>query len=156
MHLHRPQRRRHFLRILARRWRADLGRKLSLVAVLAAWLVATGSHWDLVQTFAWARMVISYSQDMPVTEALLLTFSGNAPCDICNVVTAGKKAQDQDPASTSGAGAIGKHADGKILLALSPAPLSAPDAPAADSWPGSVIHEPAIPAYPVPVPPPRA
>ena len=31
-------------------------RKLSLVLTLTAWLLATGSHWDLVQTFAYARM----------------------------------------------------------------------------------------------------
>jgi len=44
-------------------------RQLSLILTLTAWLLATGSHWDLVQTFALGRMFASYAQSMSFTQA---------------------------------------------------------------------------------------
>ena len=41
-------------------------RQVSIVLVLAAWLLATGSQWDLAQTFAWGRMITTYSASMPL------------------------------------------------------------------------------------------
>jgi hypothetical protein len=45
-------------------------RKFSLILTLAAWLLATGSHWDLVQTFGWGRMIATYSQSMSFAQAV--------------------------------------------------------------------------------------
>ena len=49
---------------------AVMRRKFSLVLTLAAWLLATGSQWDLAQTFAWGRMIVTYSQTMSVAQAV--------------------------------------------------------------------------------------
>lgn len=67
-------------------------RQACLVLTLAAWLLATGSHWDLMQTYAWGRMFVSYAQAMSLTAAAEETFSGEM-CDLCKVVQKGKQEQ---------------------------------------------------------------
>lgn len=128
-------------------------RNFSLVLTLAAWLLATGSHWDLVQTFAWGRMIATYAQSMSFTKAVQKTFSGEAPCGLCETVASAKQKQSPD---TDAAGAAGK-AFGKILLVFAPesaAPLLL--LPTLISW---SPRDPLIPhpdrAAP-PVPPPRS
>ncbi len=61
-------------------------RHLALVLTLVAWLMATGSHWDLVQTFGWGRMIAKYSQSMPLTQAVRLTFTADNFCGVCDFV----------------------------------------------------------------------
>ncbi len=123
-------------------------RRISLILTLAAWLLATGSHWDLVQTFAWGRMIANYSQTVPLAEAIRLTFTPENMCGVCSVVATAK--QDSDPAAPS-AGKL----DGKVLLVFSPIPAPVVAAPSFVSRifdPSSVpISERAAP----PVPPPR-
>jgi hypothetical protein len=66
--------------------------RISLFLTLAAWLFATGSHWDLVQTYAWGRMFISYAQAMSLSAAAEETFSGQM-CDLCKAVQKNKREQ---------------------------------------------------------------
>jgi hypothetical protein len=125
-------------------------RKLSLIAMLFAWLLATGSHWDLVQTFAWGRMIATYSQSMSLTEAVRLTFTPDNLCGICESVSAAKQQQGHDAAlPTEG------KAFGKILLVYQPVPVVF--APLLSS-----VHLPCDKTLPLgrerlepPVPPPR-
>lgn len=90
--------------------------RLATIFVLCAWLFATGSQWDLVQTFAWGRMIATYTKTMPVTEAVRLTFTADNLCGICQVVAQAK--QDAAPPAT----AATNPAEGKILLALTSTP----------------------------------
>ena len=69
--------------------------KLSLLLTLAAWLLATGSQWDLAQTFAWGRMFVTYSRTMSVAQALQKTFDGEM-CAICDAVQDAKQGQSPD------------------------------------------------------------
>ena len=92
--------------------------KGSLVLTLLAWLVATGSHWDLVQTFAWGRMIASYSRSMPLGEAVRLTFQPENLCGVCEVVA---EAKATDPTAPAPAG----QQEIKIVLGLAPAPAHA-------------------------------
>ena len=39
-----------------------------------------GLHWAFLQSVAWDGMVISYSEDAPLSEALAKTFDGRHPC----------------------------------------------------------------------------
>ncbi len=50
-------------------------RRLSLLTLLTAWLLATGSQWDMVQTLGWGRMIVRYSQTMTLAQAVRLTFT---------------------------------------------------------------------------------
>lgn len=125
-----------------------MAHRLRLSAVLFAWLLATGSHWDLVQTVAWGRMIGRYAHDMPVIEAIRLTFTSDQLCRMCEVVQEAKQ-QPED------ATVPGVKLDGKILLVFQPAsevvidvPELARWAPCNDAW---TSRERASP----PVPPPR-
>lgn len=83
--------------------------KLSLVVTLVAWLLATGSHWDLVQTFAWGTMIADYSREMSFSAAVKKTFSPETMCHLCHAV-ADAKSSESDPATP------GAKSPGKILL----------------------------------------
>jgi len=82
---------------------ADMRRRFSLILTLAAWLLATGSHWDMVQTFAWGRMITTYSRSMPVVQAVKKTFSGEVMCGLCELVQSGRQQQDGSGAKVPGA-----------------------------------------------------
>jgi hypothetical protein len=64
--------------------------KLLLVSALAS---SIGLHWAFFQTLAWAQMVISYSQDAPLTEALAKTFDGKHPCKLCKNIAESKQSE---------------------------------------------------------------
>jgi hypothetical protein len=123
-------------------------RKLSLITLLTAWLLATGSHWDLVQTFAWGRMIATYSQSMPLAQAIKLTFTPDNLCGLCESVSEAK--QHPDAALPSD----GK-APGKILLVYQPAPMFHVMPPVSGAWlPGVAVWDERERLAP-PVPPPR-
>lgn len=84
--------------------------KLSLIVTLFAWLLATGSHWDLVQTFAWGNMIAGYTQEMSFSAAVQKTFSPETMCNLCHAVADAKQQESQN------APAPGSKAPGKILL----------------------------------------
>lgn len=71
-------------------------RKSQFVVVLM--LVASmGSHWAVLQTMAWASMLISYSQNAPFVEAVVKTFDGKHPCRMCLQIRAGRQQERQEP-----------------------------------------------------------
>jgi hypothetical protein len=119
--------------------------------MLSAWLLATGSHWDLVQTFAWGRMIACYSQTMSLKQAVKLTFTADNLCGICQSVSEAKQQLEHDAGLPSG----GKSTK-KILLVFHPASLFCAWVPS----PQMVRAGDVVPACrdrsPPPVPPPRA
>lgn len=125
-------------------------RRLSIFALLLAWLCANGAVWNVVQVVAWAKMLNDYSTVMPIGQALKLTFDGSAPCELCQL---SQKAQDDARNETSPATALG--GSDKLLIAfqaVTPLVLSNPASP----WPGLVDERGLLRATAVPVPPPRA
>lgn len=88
--------------------------KLSLILTLIAWLFATGSHWDFVQTFAWGNMIAGYAQQMPFADAVKKTFSPETMCELCHAVADAKKSSASQPAT------LDTKALGKIILACAP------------------------------------
>ncbi|HEY2951339.1 MAG TPA: hypothetical protein VGK40_02085 [Verrucomicrobiae bacterium] len=65
------------------------------MAVALALVLAIGGHWAVLQTAAWVGMVISYSQDSPLKEAVVKTFDGRHPCKLCKAVQAGKTSRTE-------------------------------------------------------------
>lgn len=88
--------------------------RLFQILTLSAWLLATGSHWDLVQTFAWGKMIASYSKTMPLNRAVQLTFSGDNLCGVCEFVAKSKNLPESDP--------VPRDPSAKPPLILVPAP----------------------------------
>jgi len=126
-------------------------RRLSLITMLTAWLLATGSHWDLLQTFAWGRMIATYSQSMSLSQAVKLTFTPDNLCGLCESVSAAKQQQAHATALPNEAKSFGK-----IPLILQPVTVFVPRGPISEPWGWN--H--AVPAWrdrsPPPLPPPRA
>lgn len=102
-------------------------RRFALVVTLLAWLLATGSHWDVVQTFAWGRMFAINSHHMSLAAAVQRTFSTDGRCALCKTVARAKTHQD----GSASENVPGAKSPEKILLAntppvlvfLAPAPL---------------------------------
>jgi hypothetical protein len=67
--------------------------RLPKLAVVAALACSVGLHWGFFQSVAWVGMVISYSQDSPLTEALVKTFDGQHPCCLCKEIAKGKQSE---------------------------------------------------------------
>jgi hypothetical protein len=66
--------------------------KLLLALALAS---SIGMHWAFFQSLAWAQMVISYSQNAPLSEALVKTFDGKHPCKLCKNIAESKRTEKQ-------------------------------------------------------------
>lgn len=125
--------------------------RLSLILTLAAWLLASGSHWDLVQTFAWGRMIATSAQSMPLLSAVQKTFTPEAACELCHAVADAKREAPNDlPAP-------GTKSPGKVLLLCAPSALFSYSPPMSCVGVADAVREPrsAGRAAP-PLPPPRA
>src|ERR1700723_2091760 len=54
--------------------------------LIAALFLAIGGHWAVLQTVAWATMIVDYSRSGALTEAVQKTFDGKHPCQICTEI----------------------------------------------------------------------
>lgn len=78
-----------------------MARIIYAVVVLALCL-SLGAHWVVLQSVAWGKMVVEYSQRIPLSEAVAQTFDGNHPCDLCKNISAARhseKKSDTQPAT---------------------------------------------------------
>jgi hypothetical protein len=66
---------------------------LPRVAIAAALALSIGLHWGFLQSVAWVGMVVSYSHDGGIGEALEKTFDGKHPCCLCKAIAEGKKSE---------------------------------------------------------------
>lgn len=95
-------------------------RRFSAILVLFAWLLASGAQWDLLQGFAWGRMIASYSRTMPLHEAVRLTFTPDNLCGVCEFVASAKtRADDSAPEADTPAPA---ESGAKAKAPIAPAP----------------------------------
>jgi hypothetical protein len=126
-------------------------RKLSLVLTLTAWLLATGSHWDLVQTFAYARMFADNARTLSLEAAVTRTFSPEGRCEICTAVDTAKQSPDHANAPASA-----EKFAGKILLTHEPEAFFLFDLPPVSAWFDSAPRLTSAERSAPPLPPPRA
>ena len=52
-----------------------------------------GLHWFLLQSVAWGSMIVKFSQQECLTEAVAKTFDGDHPCGLCKHI---QKAQSSE------------------------------------------------------------
>ena len=63
-------------------------------AVMAVALACSlGFHWAFFQSLAWVGMVVNYSQDASLKEALEKTFDGKHPCALCKEIDKNKRSE---------------------------------------------------------------
>ncbi len=63
------------------------------MAIVAALAFSLGLHWSLLQSVAWMRMVVCYSQEGCFCEALAKTFDGKHPCCLCTAIAKCRQSQ---------------------------------------------------------------
>lgn len=79
-------------------WRLQLShmfRRVHKLVVVALLILAVGAHWFLIQSAAWAGMLVSYSRGTSFEKAWTKTFSGKYPCQLCQLVKEGKKSEQK-------------------------------------------------------------
>ncbi len=69
-------------------------RRLTHIIVLAAFVFSCGGQWYVLQSIAWIKMIHDYSQMVPFTEAVAMTFSGQYPCAICKAIAEKQKSEN--------------------------------------------------------------
>jgi hypothetical protein len=52
-----------------------------------------GGPYSLIQVYAWANMLVSYSQDSGILQATKDTFSGEKPCHLCEKIASNKTSE---------------------------------------------------------------
>lgn len=60
------------------------------VVLLLGCLHLVGGSYALVQVYAWANMIVSYSKETGISRAVTDTFSGEKPCSLCKKIAAAK------------------------------------------------------------------
>jgi hypothetical protein len=121
-------------------------KRLSRLLIALALAGSIGLHWAILQWVAWAGMVISYSQEGPVSQAVAKTFDGQHPCSLCKQITESKRSEKKPEC---------KFEAGKLKFRYGAAPLICPRLP--ELWqltPPDDATDPLTQAPPSP--PPRA
>jgi hypothetical protein len=54
-----------------------------------------GLHWALLQAVAWTGMIVSYSHNASLAEAVSKTFDGAHPCCLCQTIKQGRAEEKQ-------------------------------------------------------------
>jgi hypothetical protein len=68
--------------------------------LLLAVALSMGLHYAVVQMIAWVNMTVEYSRTVPLSEALVMTFDGKHPCELCKLVEKELQKSDGDDKST--------------------------------------------------------
>ena len=74
-------------------------RRLGHTMVFLAMFSIAGGHWAVLKSVAWAGMIVSYSQESTLARAVVKTFSGQAPCDMCRAIETGQQKESRLPAT---------------------------------------------------------
>jgi hypothetical protein len=60
-----------------------------------ALLQILGGHWALLQTGAWAGMIVQCSEQVGIKAGVVETFDGAHPCPVCLAIKDGKKQEQK-------------------------------------------------------------
>ena len=120
--------------------------RLPRILIVLALAGSIGMHWALLQTVAWTGMIISYSQESALADAVAKTFDGRHPCKLCKQI-AKEKRSEKKPDSNSELG--------KLEFRYTPATFVF-RAPTAYWESSATIFGGELLSYPPATPPPRS
>ncbi|MCO5060759.1 MAG: hypothetical protein M9963_01965 [Kiritimatiellae bacterium] len=60
--------------------------RLAHIVLLLAFLCSANLHLPVLQVAAWTGMLVTYSQQTSFREAVEMTFDGDHPCSMCEVI----------------------------------------------------------------------
>jgi hypothetical protein len=82
-------------RRVRRQANSQVKRSAKLLIMLFGCLhLVCGGSLGMMQVAAWGKMLVSYSQDAGVVQAVAMTFDGEHPCSLCRVI---KEARETCP-----------------------------------------------------------
>ena len=58
-----------------------------------------GCHWAVLQTVAWAGMLVTYARQTNGVDAVGKTFDGEHPCKLCIKLRESRKSKEREPAT---------------------------------------------------------
>ncbi len=67
--------------------------------MILALVIGMGGHWVVLQSAAWARMLVDYSRDASLAVAIEKTFDGQHPCSLCKRIDQVEKSQKSGTAT---------------------------------------------------------
>lgn len=128
--------------------RPAVPQRVRVLLILVSWFLASGSQWEVVQVFGWARMVVRYADSMTVVQAIERTFGGEM-CGVCQAVSSARDQRDTPGLPPEGA-------QPKPLLICFAPPEFVLGAPASGRVPPSNWRLAGCDRVQPPTPPPRA
>jgi hypothetical protein len=63
------------------------------ILLIIAVLMATGAHWVILQSVAWSTMLANNLQTTSVYQAVVQTFGGEHPCNLCKHISEGRQSE---------------------------------------------------------------
>ena len=68
-------------------------RKIGNLLMIFAVLAATGTHWMILQSVAWTRMLAENLHKSSIEQAIVCTFDGKHPCCLCKRIAKEKQSE---------------------------------------------------------------
>ncbi len=75
-------------------------RPVCQLLLVTALCLSVGLHWGILQSVAWAGMLVRETQTSTVREAIHATFDGHHPCGLCKFVAQGKQTEHGETSET--------------------------------------------------------
>ena len=122
--------------------------KLSKTITVLILVLTLGLHWAFLQSVAWLSMIVRYSQEYPLRQAITMTFDGQHPCSICVFVSQGRHQEQQQGQP--------RQITLQRLESVAFEPLLLPLPPVDREWPAPPLLVLAQRAEAPPSPPPRS
>jgi hypothetical protein len=119
--------------------------RLPRILIALALASSIGLHWTFLQAVAWAGMIVSYSQEAPLSEAVVKTFDGQHPCKLCKQIAKDKQSEKKSECKFELRKLEFRYASFAFVFR---APSSFQELPARHERADVLTHSP-------PVPPPR-
>jgi hypothetical protein len=72
-------------------------RRTTRILIVAALMFSIGLHWVVLQSAAWAGMLVAYTaQEGSLLTGMSQTFDNAHPCPLCSVIKQGKQSEKKD------------------------------------------------------------
>jgi hypothetical protein len=76
-------------------------KRIAHLVLIVALLNATGMHWAMLQSVAWATMLANHARTESLTDAISQTFDGQHPCPLCRQIAKSRQAQNKADLQTA-------------------------------------------------------
>jgi hypothetical protein len=74
--------------------------RIGHLLLILAFLGATGAHWAVLQSVAWASMLADNARVAPLSAAFEKTFDGKHPCALCKKIAEGRQSEKKSDVQT--------------------------------------------------------